>query len=47
MVAHSDIIKAIVNVESKVLHLANAAFEEKYFDLDQPDSALSFIHTDK
>ncbi|MDH7460543.1 STAS/SEC14 domain-containing protein [Chitinophagaceae bacterium 26-R-25] len=47
VVAHSDFIKAVVNVESKVLHIANAAFEEKYFDLDQLDEALSFIDTDK
>ena len=47
VVAHSDFIKAVVTVEGKVLHLANAAFEEKYFDLDQLDEALSFIDTDK
>ncbi|PZF72764.1 SpoIIAA family protein [Taibaiella soli] len=43
VVAHSDFIKAAVKIESKVLHLANSAFEERYFDTDQLDEAMAFI----
>jgi hypothetical protein len=43
VVAHSDVIKSVVKVESKVLHLFNAAFEEKYFDTAELEEALGFI----
>ena len=43
VVAQSDIIKNVVKAENKVLHLANAAFEEKYFETAQLDEALKFI----
>jgi hypothetical protein len=43
VVAQSDIIKDVVKVENKALHLANAAFEEKYFETAQLDEALRFI----
>jgi len=43
VVAQSEIIKDVVKVENKALHLANAAFEEKYFETAQLDEALKFI----
>jgi len=43
VVAHSDVIKSVVKIENKVLHLVNAAFEEKYFDTTELDEALKFI----
>ncbi len=43
VVAHSDLIKSVVKVENKVLHLVNAAFEEKYFDTEELEEALKFI----
>lgn len=43
VVAHSDFIKAAVKLESKVLHLANPALEEKYFDTEQLEEALAFV----
>ena len=43
VVAQSDIIKDVVKAENKSLHLANAAFEEKYFETAQLDEALKFI----
>ncbi|MDR0231091.1 MAG: STAS/SEC14 domain-containing protein [Dysgonamonadaceae bacterium] len=43
VVAESDIIKDVVKVENKALHLANSAFEEKYFETAQLDEALKFI----
>ncbi|MDR1679139.1 MAG: STAS/SEC14 domain-containing protein [Prevotellaceae bacterium] len=47
VVAHSDFIKAIVGVESKVLHFISNALEEKYFDEKQLDEALEFISRDE
>jgi len=47
VVAHSDLIKAVVRIENKALHLANAAFEEKYFDTEQLDEALNFLCPDE
>jgi hypothetical protein len=43
VVSHSGVIKSVVAIENKVLHLVNAAFEEKYFDNTQLDEALQFI----
>ncbi|MDI3320682.1 STAS/SEC14 domain-containing protein [Pinibacter soli] len=43
VVAHSDVIKSVVKVENKILHLVNTAFEEKYFDTAQLNEALQFI----
>jgi hypothetical protein len=43
VVAHSDFIKAAVNIESKALHWISHALEEKYFDEEQLDEALQFI----
>jgi len=43
VVAHSDMIRSVIKIENKALHLANAAFEEKYFDTEQLDEALKFI----
>lgn len=43
VVAHSNFIKGVVKVESKVLHFFNNALEEKYFDTEQLDEALKFI----
>jgi hypothetical protein len=43
VVAHSGVIKSVVNIENKVLHLVNAAFEEKYFDTSELNDALMFI----
>ena len=43
VVAHSDLIKSVVKVENKALHLVNSAFEEKYFDTEQLDEGLKFI----
>jgi SpoIIAA-like len=43
VVAHSDLMKSIVQIENKALHLFNAALEEKYFDTAQLDEALKFI----
>jgi hypothetical protein len=47
VVAHSEVLKAIVKVEGKILHLVNAAFEEKYFDIDELEEAFAFINTDQ
>jgi hypothetical protein len=47
VVAHSDFIRSVVRIENKVLHLANAAFEEKYFDTADLDEALKFIDTNE
>jgi len=47
VVAHSDIIKDVVKLENKFLHLANAHFEEKYFATEQLDEALKFISPEK
>lgn len=47
VVAHSDFIRSVVKIENKILHLANAAFEEKYFDTTELDEALSFIEADE
>ncbi|MCL2290974.1 MAG: STAS/SEC14 domain-containing protein [Bacteroidetes bacterium] len=47
VVAQSDIIKDAVKLENKALHLANAAFEEKYFETAQLDEALRFISPEK
>jgi hypothetical protein len=43
VVAQSEFIKDAVKIESKALHLANAAFEEKYFETGQLEEALRFI----
>ena len=43
VVAHSDLIKSVVTFENKILHLANSALDEKYFDTDQLGEALKFI----
>lgn len=43
VVADSELMKVIVNVESKVLHFFSNALEEKYFDSAQLDEALKFI----
>lgn len=43
VVAHSDAMKAIVNIESKALHFVSPALEEKYFDAAELDDALKFI----
>jgi hypothetical protein len=43
VVAHSDFIKAAVNVESRILPLFNEALEEKYFEEAQLEEALAFI----
>jgi hypothetical protein len=47
VVSHSNVIKSIVGIESKVLHLVNAAFEEKYFDTAQLDEAPKFVSPDE
>lgn len=47
VVAHSDLIRSVVRVENKVLHLVNAAFEEKYFDTTELEEALNFIGVDE
>ena len=47
VVAHSDFIRSVVRLENKVLHLANAAFEERYFDTAELDEALKFIDTNE
>lgn len=47
VVAHSDFIRSVVKIENKILHLANAAFEERYFDTAELDEALNFIDTDE
>lgn len=47
VVAHSDLIKTVVGAENKVLHLANAALNERYFDTEQLDEALKFISPDE
>ncbi|MNJ95446.1 hypothetical protein D3C87_131580 [compost metagenome] len=46
VVSHSDFMKSIVNIESKMLHLFNSALEERYFDDDQLEEALEFIEND-
>ncbi|ESU21417.1 hypothetical protein FEDK69T_24840 [Flavobacterium enshiense DK69] len=43
VVAQSDVIKSVVKIENKALHLVNDAFEEKYFDTAQLEEALQFI----
>jgi len=43
VVSHSNFMKSVVNIESKVLHLFNSALEEKYFDETELDEALKFI----
>lgn len=43
VVSHSGFMESVVNIENKVLHLFNAALEEKYFDQTQLDEALTFI----
>ena len=43
VVAHSDFIESVVKVESKVLHVFNSAFEEKYFETEELEEALKFI----
>lgn len=43
VVAHSDFIKSVVKVESKVLHLVNPALEEKYFDTEELEEGLKFV----
>jgi hypothetical protein len=45
VVAQSRVLQSIVNFEGKVLHLFNAALDERYFDLSELDSALQFIST--
>jgi hypothetical protein len=47
VVAHSDFIRSVVKIENKILHLANAAFEEKYFDTTELDEALNFVEADE
>jgi hypothetical protein len=47
VVAQSDLIKSAVKIESKLLHLANAALEEKYFDSSQLEEALKFVSPDE
>jgi hypothetical protein len=47
VVAHSDTIKSIINLENKVLRLINPALEEKYFDTEELDAALKFISPDE
>lgn len=47
VVAQSDFIKNVVAIENKMLHLANPAFEEKYFDWEQLDEALRFINPEQ
>lgn len=43
VVAHSDMMKTIVKVESKVLRFFSAALEERYFDEKELDEAIQFI----
>jgi len=43
VVAHSDIIKSVVKIENKALHLANPNIEERYFDTERLDEALKFL----
>lgn len=43
VVAHSDFIKAAVKIESKILHLASSALDERYFDTEQLDEAMAFV----
>lgn len=43
VVADSAFIRSAVKIESRLLHLANAAFEEKYFDTAELEAALKFI----
>ncbi|MEX6690555.1 STAS/SEC14 domain-containing protein [Danxiaibacter flavus] len=47
VVAHSDFIRSVVKIENKVLHLANPALEEKYFDTEELDEALKFISAEE
>lgn len=47
VVSHSGFMESIVKIENKVLHLFNAALEEKYFDETQLDEALKFITPDE
>lgn len=47
VVADSKLIGAAVKIESKVLRLANKAFEERYFDTADLDAALKFISPDE
>ncbi|HCN52178.1 MAG TPA: STAS/SEC14 domain-containing protein [Chryseobacterium sp.] len=43
VVSHSDLMKSVVNIENKVLHLFNPELEEKYFDETELEEALQFI----
>ncbi|MDR2269637.1 MAG: STAS/SEC14 domain-containing protein [Sphingobacterium sp.] len=43
IVSSSDILKSIVNLEGKILHLFNSALVEKYFDEINLKEALEFI----
>jgi hypothetical protein len=47
VVAHSDLIRSLVKIEAKLLHLVNPAFEEKYFETSQLEEALIFVNPDK
>lgn len=47
VVAQSDFIKSVVKIESKVLHLVNRAFEERYFDTEELEDGLKFISGDE
>ncbi|HEY2582305.1 MAG TPA: STAS/SEC14 domain-containing protein [Mucilaginibacter sp.] len=47
VVAHSDFIRSVVKIENKLLHLANAAFEERYFDTAELEEALDFVGGDE
>jgi hypothetical protein len=46
VVAHSDFIKAAVEIESKPLHWISNALDEKYFDETQLEEALLFVNPD-
>lgn len=43
VVSHSGFMEAVVKMENKILHLFNAALEEKYFDETELEEALKFI----
>jgi len=43
IVAHLDLIHSLAEIESKILNLKEAGFEERYFEQDQMDEALNFL----
>lgn len=43
VVSHSSILKSIVTMENKILHLFNPSLQEKYFDEEDLNSALDYV----